>query len=392
MTPLEINVDRLLDRAMKLTGLRSLGAYGEVNIEGLRRLGQALDGDHRLSPQGRRLAAGELQMELIKELVFEADLERHPEIANVPVTQPIFIMGFGRTGSTFLHNLLALDPAARAPRLWELMIPSPPPRPETYESDPRIKTACDNLRKLDAAGTGIRRIHPMEADTPDECHWTMLHGPHQFLRYGGAAYWDWLMSLGGDRLAQLYRHYRLRIQHLQLFCRGRHWLSKSLTHQYYVPRMFDVFPDARVVRLHRDPVACVPSLASLVVGYRKLYYETVDREEVGERVLSWFVEGARRSIAADEARRATSFFDVEYQDLINDPVGVVRRLYADLGCDYGPDFDSAMKAHIVSHRSIHAAKHDYMPEQFGLSRERIAEHTAPYMRWLDGLRKTRSAA
>src|SRR5580658_445517 len=48
MTPLEINVDRLLDRAMKLTGLRSLGAYGEVNIEGLRRLGQALDGDHRL--------------------------------------------------------------------------------------------------------------------------------------------------------------------------------------------------------------------------------------------------------------------------------------------------------------------------------------------------------
>jgi len=37
-------------------------------------------------------------------------LSRHPEILEEAIERPIFILGLPRTGTTLLHDLLALDP------------------------------------------------------------------------------------------------------------------------------------------------------------------------------------------------------------------------------------------------------------------------------------------
>ena len=98
----------------------------------------------------------------------------HPEIRDVAVPRPLLVAGFGRTGSTLLHNLLALDAVARAPLLWELWTPSPPPRPETRAADPRIGIA---QARLDA----FTRADPQILDSSDggacadECRWMMRH-------------------------------------------------------------------------------------------------------------------------------------------------------------------------------------------------------------------------
>lgn len=44
----------------------------------------------------------------------------HPEVCEQQIRQPIVILGFPRTGTTLLYNLMALDPATRAPRTWEM--------------------------------------------------------------------------------------------------------------------------------------------------------------------------------------------------------------------------------------------------------------------------------
>jgi hypothetical protein len=48
-------------------------------------------------------------------------------------------MGFPRSGTTFLHNLMALHPEARALLRWELVHPVPPPEALTHATDPRIE-------------------------------------------------------------------------------------------------------------------------------------------------------------------------------------------------------------------------------------------------------------
>ena len=70
-------------------------------------------------------------LDLLKNRLHVQDnLKHHPE-SQVPIERPIFIIGLPRSGTTFLHNLLAQDPTSRWTRLWELMCPSPPPHPDT---------------------------------------------------------------------------------------------------------------------------------------------------------------------------------------------------------------------------------------------------------------------
>ena len=53
-------------------------------------------------------------------------VEDHAEVATHPLEAPIVVTGLPRTGTTLLHNLLALDPQHRALRLWEALQPAPP--------------------------------------------------------------------------------------------------------------------------------------------------------------------------------------------------------------------------------------------------------------------------
>jgi hypothetical protein len=63
---------------------------------------------------------------LLSTLLILADVEREdPAILKRSLSPPIFIAGLPRSGTTFLHGLLAEDPANRAPRIWEASYPYP---------------------------------------------------------------------------------------------------------------------------------------------------------------------------------------------------------------------------------------------------------------------------
>jgi hypothetical protein len=291
------------------------------------------------------------------------------------------VAGFGRTGSTLLHNLLALDGNARAPLLWELWTPSPPPRPESYATDPRIEIAQRRLDALARADPAILQIHPMQACAPDECYWMMRHSPLIAMLYQVPEYWAWFKQLDDSELGELFSHYRLQVQHLQLFCRGEHWLSKAPSHPHFMPVLFDVFPDANVIRLHRHPCHAVPSLCSLVAGYRRLFSPQVDYQEVGATILDMFTEGMKRSMAAPQ-HRSPQIIDIRFEDLVADPAAVVRRIYAQFGYRFSATFEQDLARVIESEQTAVRARHSYSLEQFGLSRAQVVERSAEYLAWV----------
>jgi Sulfotransferase family len=376
-------LDELWSRAYAQVGPQQLAEYDEVHTEGLRQLVGAVASARSLGEPAKRRIEQEIVFGMIKSLLFERDLIAHPEIRNVPTAAPMFIVGFGRTGSTLLHNLLALDSAARAPRFWELWVPSPPPRSGAHGTDPRIAAASRYLAQIAAVMPGIFRIHPMAPQAPDECHWMMRHGPHHTLRFPASAYWEWFRQLEPDALRRLYAYYKLQTQHLRLFFPGARWVSKSLVHQLYFPVLFDVFPDACVIRLHRDPCRCIPSLASLAARMRSIYQQAVDAAELGDFMLEWFLLGAARMMQADAKYDSKRFFDVPYDDLIADPIRVVRAMYAHFGQNYTCEFDRAMRRYLLDNAAQHKSyRHAYELEQFGLSPSRVVKRTSEYLDWL----------
>jgi hypothetical protein len=77
-----------------------------------------------LSPVGRIGAAIYFHIHAVNRLRVIQQIKRDPAILETPIEQPIFIVGWYRTGTTFLHTLLAADPGNRAPRAWELFSPA----------------------------------------------------------------------------------------------------------------------------------------------------------------------------------------------------------------------------------------------------------------------------
>jgi hypothetical protein len=352
----------------------------DLYLEALRALASSLQSAGRYDAAALRLLQREIFARILADLSLEGDLARHPEIAEVPVCRPLLIAGFGRTGSTLLHNLLALDPNARAPLLWELWTPSPPPRPESRDSDPRIDIAQRRLDRFTEADPLIRQIHPMAARAPDECHWMMRLSGLTPMLYQVPEYWDWMKRLSEGELGELYSHYRLQIQHLQLFIRAEHWVSKATTHLHFMPVLFDVFPDACIVRLHRDPSHAVPSLCSLVSGYRRLFSVHVDYREVGATILDMFIDHMARSMRARPGK-AQQIIDIRFDEFVANPTATVQRIYAAFGHPFGADFEQRMARYLETERAAARPRHVYTAEQFGLSRSEIIERSAEYLTW-----------
>jgi hypothetical protein len=315
---------------------------------------------------------------------FERDLADFPDIVHVPVAKPLFLVGFGRTGSTFLHHLLALDPQARAPLLWELLEPSPPPRPDTYATDPRIRQLQSQLDFRSIVTPDLHKIHETDVQAPEECQHMMWHGPqHMILGLRSPDYWQWFQDLDPSELDVLYASYKLQVQHLQLFHRGGHWVSKSLAHAHFLPVLFKSFPDARIVRLHRDPCQIIPAFASLIAQLQIPYTARNDFHELGQRMLDLFGASMDKVMQADRQMSSDSAVDVLFDDLIKDPIGTVQAIYARLGYRYTEEFEQLMSKRLKAASVSRSFRHVYTLEQFGLSRAQVMARSEDYLAWVE---------
>ncbi|WP_246740052.1 sulfotransferase family protein [Bradyrhizobium aeschynomenes] len=379
-----LDVDQLLDLAQGRVGPVPLGAGSELHLEGIRRLADAVGRDPHYDDLGRYMAGHYIYGWIERYVQFARDLTDFPEIADVPVARPLFLVGFGRTGSTFLHHLLALDPQARAPLLWELQEPSPPPRPETSASDPRIGRLRAQSEFRAAVMPDLHKIHELAPDAPEECQLMMWHGPqHMILGLRSPDYWQWFRALGRSDLGVLCAGYRRQVQHLQLFHRGGHWLSKSLAHAHFLPVLFESFPDARIARLHRDPCQIIPALASLIAQLQIAYTPRIDFADLGQRMLELFEQSMAAMMQADEAASSERHVDILFDDLTNDPISTVRGIYARFGYDFTAAFESRMRRHLQAGSISRRFRHVYTLEQFGLSRRQVLARSEDYLAWVE---------
>jgi len=110
-----------------------------------------------LSEKGRSFFTRLAVNNLCRRLEVLECLKRDPEIGAVRIPPILYITGLERSGTTFLHNLLALHPLGRPLLRWELMFPTPPPEAATYRSDPRIAQVQASIEPL--RGSKLEHMH-----------------------------------------------------------------------------------------------------------------------------------------------------------------------------------------------------------------------------------------
>lgn len=361
----ELEPGRLIETARSREGLTDFGGYPLE--EPLDALVRALESEASLSLVGRLTARWEILHLLRNRLRLQRDWTTQPEIAREPVERPIFILGLPRSGTTLLHALLAQDPDSRFPAHWEVMHPSPPPDAAATASDPRIRRAQRELGWFYRMAPGFRAMHLMGARYPQEC--TEITSP-TFLSlrfdslYSVPSYRDWVDEVGLERA---YAFHRRMLQHLQWRCPPRRWVLKAPDHVFGMEGLLKIYPDARIVMTHRDPLRVTPSVASLTVALQGLFSDAVDARRVARTVAGRWADGARRMVSLRSADRAPGrYLDVHYLDLVREPLAVIRDLYAKLGLALTSDTARHIEEFLARHPQGRHGRHSYNLAQFGL--------------------------
>jgi hypothetical protein len=326
----------LLDAAMRSTGLSDFG--DDDWREPFQVFISSLEQEAQLNLLGRIRTRQDILQLLEARLMVEDAYKRHPEIADERIEKPIMVVGQGRTGTSFLINLLAADPENGALRHWEVMFPSPPPETASYKTDPRIERADHLLTQWSRVTPTFETMHEWGATIPMEC--LQLVG----LSFRSAA---WLNQLGQVPSFEAYMagqdimpglHYMDRVlKLLQWRNPRRRWVLKDVFFLSQLPNVLKLYPDVSLVWAHRDPVR---ALASMVNMIGTLQWARTDRPfSVGsfEFATDPTASAALLGMVIDQldsgAVPADRIFHLQYQDLVHDPVGSVASIYEYFGIE-----------------------------------------------------------
>lgn len=347
--------------------------------DGLTALTAALDSQAGLTRAGRERVRAALVNTLAGQFPVRRLLDRHPEIDRVPV-RPVFITGLLRTGTTILQHLLAQHPDLRSPRMWELMAPAASGHPD------ELIAACGAyIEEYYRVAPRFQAIHPLDARLPEECHRLTANSFRSAiyqLRYHVPAYGDWLSQ---QSMVAAYEYHRTQLRCLLWRAPGpvgAPVVLKCPSHLWHQTELARVYPDAKIIRLHRSPTVALPSVCSLTSVVRGARSDRVDRAEIGRYWLdhaATALVGLRRGVGP----LATPPLDIRYADLVADPFAVLARV-----CDYiGVEFTEAARARMATflaeHRQSAHGAHRYTAEEFGLTRRELARRFSEYIAEFD---------
>jgi sulfotransferase family protein len=330
-----LSADQLIALAQRRTGLTE---FGETPFKGpLQNFLRACFEEGNLSLVGR-IATRWDAVRFLSNLLRLCDEEtRAPEILDQPVARPIFIAGLPRSGTTFLQSLLAEDPANLVPRVWQLIHPYPP-KNSTAGPDRRPRQVTRQLRLFALLAPDFRRMHPIDAGSPQECSEITAH-VFASLRFDTTyhipSYRRWLDETGH---LDAYLFHKRFLQHLQHQAGGGRWVLKCPDHVFALPAIRTVYPDARLVFVHRDPLAVLLSVARLTDVLRRPFTRRIDKIAIGRQDSDRWLAATELMIAtAEEQRFAEPIFHVHYLDLVDDPLGTVAALYRHFGLALNSD-------------------------------------------------------
>jgi len=267
-------------------------------------------------------------------------------LEKVKVPPPIFLLGFWRSGTTFLHELFCCDAHFGFP--------------STY--------ACMNSAHFLLTEQGFhKRRGKQEAYRPMDNMQYSWTSPQEdefaLLCMGAPSPYEALLvpSLMSDAQVLLdLRHRSTEDQDrwkrtIQLFLReltvqqNKPMVLKSPTHGFRFPLLPSLFPESRFVIIERNPYEVFASNLKLWTTLLDMYsLESASLEQIEKFILAAYLiheeaiaEGIRKIAAENVAR-------VKYEDLVAGPLVEMKRIYSELKLSGFEDAQPVLQQYIAS--------------------------------------------
>ena len=378
-----LNAAAIMAEAEASVGIKDSEArYYQPNLE---RLVASINAEASLSPQGEaRVGAG-----LLKRATFRLEglkwLRGYPEIGEEAIAAPVFLTGLQRSGTTFIQYLFDHDPRFRLIRTWEANQPFPPPGHDPQSVSRREAEEEERRQRLLPLLEGFEAMHLSDPKGPEECHAFMEQGFaaagfYNLLSVPG--YFDYLME--GLDLTAAYRLHKRQLQLLQWRMPQPRWALKYPNHLIAMDAILEVYPDARFVMTHRDPVQVLASTSKLTLKLRRASsIGSLDPHAVGRQMLDFVQRHIDRLMAFTGTDANARVCHVDYYRLVDNPAKVMKEVHAALGIDTPEPVRTAVADWHRRNPKGARGSNLYAPEDFGLNADAVAERFADYMRRFD---------
>lgn len=376
------------DRLVELARQRAGADPGQsvFSEEGLRVLCESLTtGLSGARYRGRARAQAVVIESLVKGMRLSQQLTRHQNLERTKLPAPVFIVAPFRTGTTFLHRLLAHDERFRWTRTFEVSL-APPASGEgdgeaaCLERDPRIGRTRRDLKQLYRWSPALESLHETGPLLPEECFGLLETSlcSHSFMFYGPVEnYLEWLATRNRTQWLETYGIYANQLRVLHRRMPGERWLLKNPAHLWNLDVLFDVFEDATVIQTHRPGDATAASFCNLLAAHHSLVLRTVGDRAIGRLARAYLTEAIQRGVRARRCLGEERFIDISARDLRRDPMGCVAMIYSRLGLALRRDTAQRMEEWARTNTPAEGPRRSDL-QRYGLHERTAREIFAPY--------------
>lgn len=245
--------------------------------------------------------------------------------------QPVFILGFARSGTTHLHNLLQRDPRYGTVSTFQAAVP-------TFFLIGRgwlkrqMAKAVPATRPMDNVQVSLDAPMEEEVAVSNTCALSLYH--HLSFPQRARGYWDKYLTMQGLTQQELARWERVYLDILRkatLDNGGRPLVLKSPNNTGRIPHLLRLFPEAKFIHIVRNPYVVYQSMRHMYQATLPLFQlQKMSVEDMEEHILSSYKMTMQHYLHDRALIPKGNLTEVRYEDLEQQPLVELERLYADL--------------------------------------------------------------
>jgi hypothetical protein len=293
-------------------------------------------------------------------------------------SDPIFVIGLPRSGTSLLFNLLSLDEAHRSPMYWEIMHLMPLTKTKSARQRREFKTNTE-LKLAKTIIPKLRSIHTIRATTPEECQQIATMNIRSFVYMCMADVPEYIEYLKNTSFASVFKWHKKFYQALELNGKPTRWLLKDPSHIGHIPEILKEYPNAKFIHIHRDPIESVGSFCSLTKNVRLAFSKKINTHGIGETVIDFWNHNLKKGMSDRKSLSNNQIVDIQYSKFIKNPLGHIKDIYIQLNLGMSIATENKIQDYLLKDKQITKSSHNYSLSEYGLNEEIIKNEFRDYM-------------
>lgn len=260
--------------------------------------------------------------------------------------EPVFIIGHWRSGTTFVHNVLAHDRHFGFTTTYQTVFPhlmmwGQPMFKKTMAWLMPDKRPTDNME--------------LNVDLPQEEEFALSNMiPYSYYNFwffpqNMLEYCDRFLTMktATAQERQIFKDTFMKLIKISLWnTKGRQFLSKNPPHTGRIREILEMFPKAKFIYLMRNPYTVFESTRSFFSNtIRPLQLQKISEEEMEKNILEVYTRMYRTYEEEKKLIPAGNLIEIRFEDFEADALGMTEKIYSTLEI---PGFESA-KADITAY-------------------------------------------